>query len=852
MRVYLLLIVFFIVPFVHSQNVSESISYRYYKKEASGTIINFAVKGVGDVLAQNPYVQYKYQSNDWHYIRCTPATLGRLMEAGQISQIYFDPAKPHTMNDTMRIVQNVDSVHLGAAPLGQPYTGKNIIIGYIDSGIDHAHEDFKNEDGTSRILYYWDHTLGYDVDRTPLKYGYGQVWTNEDIDAGVCVSSDENAHGTTVSGTGSGNGRATGTHQGVAPQSDIIIVETNFSLPNWTLSVADGVDFIFSMADNLGKPAVVNTSVGTYLGSHDGTDPAAMIIDSLLNDKPGRIVVAAAGNAGNQGKYHLKGVVDEDTSFTWFDVNPSSAFGVPATYFDLWADTADFKDVFFAFGADRVNPSFQFRGRTAYYSIESLVGITTYDTIWAEGHALSPVEFFAEEINGVYHLEMVMLDPDSADYYFRFETTGLGEFDLWSGAWLGAANIVNTGLPAPLELPEIIHYQLPDTLSTTVSSWACSPLVVTVGNFKTQYDYISYTGEPYVLSGGPPGQLSLNSSKGPNRVGHIKPDISATGDGIMSSCPLWLSSSLIVSNPTMLAAGGQHVRNGGTSMASPVIAGIAALYLEKCPTSTYQDFLDDLHELAYEDFYTSTTPNMGYGYGKIDAFHLLNSTNYSVTLIGDTLICDDPVVFSAVEGPFDQYEWFNGETSPEITLDETAIVFTTTKNDQGCASLSDTIVVIKGTLPPIPTINIIGGGLVSSPADAYIWYFEGVAIDSSDMRFFNPDSSGYYSVEVFGPEGCSYLSDAIYVDLSQIVELKMNEFVIFPNPFISNLNIITSDFLELDLILTDLAGNLVYAHQYRDNESMFITIDLDVLASGIYLLNLYYENNFSSYKLVKL
>ena len=494
MRVYLLFIVFLFVPFVHSQNVGESISYRYYKKEASGTIINFAVKGIGDVLAQNPYVQYKYQSNNWHYIRCTPATLGRLMETGQISQIYFDPAKPHTLNDTMRIVKNVDSVHLGAAPLGQPYTGKDVIIGYIDSGLDNAHEDFKNKDGTSRVLYYWDHTLGYDVDRTPVKYGYGQVWTNEDVDAGICGSSDGNAHGTTVSGTGSGNGRATGTHQGVAPQSDIIIVETNFSLPNWTLSVADGVDFIFSMADSLGKPAVVNTSVGTYLGSHDGTDPASMIIDSLLNDKPGRIVVAAAGNSGNQGKYHLKGLVDEDTSFTWFDVNPSSAFGVPATYFDLWADTADFKDVYFAFGADRVSPSFQFRGRTAYYSIESLVGLTTYDTIRADGHALSPVEFFAEEINGVYHIEMVMLDPDSADYYFRLETTGFGEFDLWSGAWLGAANIVNTGLPTPLELPAIAHYQLPDTLSTTVSSWTCSPRVVTVGNFKNQYDYISYTG----------------------------------------------------------------------------------------------------------------------------------------------------------------------------------------------------------------------------------------------------------------------------------------------------------------------------------------------------------------------
>jgi len=852
MRVFLLFFILLCSQGLSSQIVGDGISYRYYKKEASGTIINFAVRGTEAALFQDPRVYYKYQTNGWHYIRCTPTTLGNLMENGQISQIYFDPAKPHTLNDTMRIVQNVDSVHMGAAPLGQPYTGKDVIIGYIDSGIDYTHEDFKNEDGTTRVLYYWDHTLGYDLARTPVKYGYGQVWTNEDIDAGICGSSDGNAHGTTVAGTGSGNGRATGTHQGVATESDIIIVETNFSLPNWTLSVADGIDFIFSMADSLGKPAVVNTSVGTYLGSHDGKDLAAMVIDSLLNDKAGRIVVAAAGNSGNQGKYHLKGLVDSDTSFTWFDVNPSSAFGVPATYFDLWADTANFKDVFFSFGADRVSPSFEFRGRTGYYSIESLLGTTTYDTIWAGDFALSPVEFFAEEINGVYHLEMIMLDPDSADYYFRFETTGAGEYDLWSGAWLGAANIVHSGLPSPIELPGIEFYQLPDTLSTTVSSWTCSPQVVTVGNFKNQYDYISYTGEPYVVSGGPPGELSPNSSKGPNRVGHIKPDVSATGDGIMSACPIWLSTSLVVSNPTMLAEGGQHVRNGGTSMASPVIAGIAALYLEKCPTATYQDFLDDLHALAYEDFYTAATPNMGYGYGKVDAFELLNATSFNVTLIGDTLICDDPVLFTTVEGPFDQYDWFNGETSSTLLMDETATVFTTVKNLQGCTSHSDTIEVIKGTLPLFPTINIIGGGLIATPADSFIWYFEGEPLDSSNAQYYNPDTTGYYSVEVFSEEGCSYISDAIFVDHSQIIELKQNEFVIFPNPLINDLHIIKSDFLSLDLILTDLAGNLVYAHQYKDSESMFISIDLAHLASGIYMLNLYYETNFSSYKLVKL
>ncbi|MDA7803547.1 S8 family peptidase [Crocinitomix sp.] len=480
-----------------------------------------------------------------------------------------------------------------------------------------------------------------------------------------------------------------------------------------------------------------------------------------------------------------------------------------------------------------------------------MLGTTTYDTIWADGNLISPVEFYAEEINGVYHIEMVMLSPDSADYYFRFETTGNGEYDLWSGAWLGASDIVFDGLPDFLDFPDIAHYILPDSLSTIVSSWTCSPNVVTVGNFKNQYDYIDYLGEPYIVAGGPPGELSPNSSKGPNRQGIIKPDVSATGDGIMSACPLWLSASLVVSNPSMLAEGGQHVRNGGTSMASPVIAGIAALYLEKCPNATYQEFLEDLHSLAYEDLFTGITPNMGYGYGKVNAFQLLTETNFPATLLGDTLICDEPEVYSFLESPFEQYLWFNGETSSELILDETTAVYATVINDRGCKSYSDMIAVIKGTLPLFPTINEIGGGLITTPAAHYIWYIDGEPIAGSDAQFFDPDTTGMYTVQVFSEEGCSYFSDEIYIDLSQIDEMNKNDFILFPNPFSETIHIIKGDNSDLTILITDISGKEVYSNNTITVDQTFIPINLSHVERGIYLINLFYDDSFMSYKVVK-
>ena len=838
------------ISFGQNNQNGQSISFQKYKDRNPETVVDFAVKADFSAISEQSNVFYKYSSGGWHFIRCSSTTISNLIGNGLIQQIYFSPAQPYALNDTMRIWQNIDSVHAGDLPLSGSFTGKDVIIGYIDTGIDYNHADFKNADGSTRVLYYWDHTLPFNAGLTPGKYGYGQVWDSSHVNATTITSMDNNAHGTTVSGAGSGNGLATGTHKGAAPESDIIVVETNFNLPNWELTVADGVDFIFSMADTLGKPAIVNTSLGTYFGGHDGLDPASQIIDSLLDASTGRIVVAAAGNAGNKGKWHLKGAVDADTSFCWFQVNMSSGFGSPAVYLDLWSDTADFKNVNFSFAADKVSPSFNFRARTQSYNIQTLLNTTTIDSIMVGPNKLAPVEFYCEEVNGVYHVEAVLQNIDSTAYYYRFETTGTGSYDLWSGAWLGASNIVSTGLPSVGVFPAIAHYHSPDTLSTTVSSWTCSPKVVTVGNFTNRKQYIDFAMNTYIGVQAP-GELSINSSKGPSRTGLIKPDVSASGDLILAACPLWLSASLQGSNPGMLDVGGQHVRNGGTSMASPVIAGIAALYLEKCPNSTYQDFLDDLHTNAWEDSQTGITPNVAYGYGRINAFQLLSQTNFDVELIGDSVVCAAPVNIQTLADNYYQYDWSTGEATNSILVNQADTISVVVSDIQGCKSYSDSIHLIVGSLPTFPVINQIGGGLITSPADSIQWYYNGTPIDSTNSQYYNPDTTGTYTVQVFSPEGCSYTSAPYFINLSQIQELTENEFIILPNPFKDIFSIIKSDLDDVHLIVTDASGKVVHQQKELGSQDLFITVDLTGSESGMYFLTLYYSNNFQSFKLIK-
>lgn len=839
--------------FAHSQGLTNGgVTFQKYAKKAPLKIADFAVKGNGAILKRTEGVHYKYENNTWHFIRCSANLLSLLMENNTVTQVYFTPSAPRLLNDSTRLTQNIDSVLEGQYPLQESYTGENVIIGFIDDGLDYTHPDFLNPDSTTRVIGYWDQSLENDPLRTPSKYGYGQHWTGAELDEGLHQTTNGNAHGTTVTGAGAGNGGAlNGKFKGVAPNADIIMIESDFSRPNWTLTVADAIDYVFAIADSLGKAAVINTSVGDYLGSHDGTDPASQIIDSLLLAKPGRIVVAAAGNSGNWDNYHVRGDINVDTTMTWLEVNPNSAFGFPAVFFDLWADTADFKNIEFAFTAIDTN-LWQEVGSTNYFSLEALLNITSSDSIMIGANKASPVQFYCEEVNGVYHIEALFESPDSAQYLYGFNTVGAsGTYHLWSGnsAAVPLSKIYQNNLPTVIEFPNIINYQLPDSLVSTVSSWVCSEQVITVANLANQKDYITQNGDNRVLNH-TSGKLSINSSKGPNRIGEQKPDISATGDGTLSSCPQDLRETLINSGSSSLAEGQWHVLNGGTSMASPVIAGIAALYLEKCSNATHTEFKVDLTGLANEDNFTGSTPNYAYGHGKVDAFKLLNKSNFLPELLGDTLICNDTAIVGTI-GDFTSYLWHNAETSNTFTTEQGDTAYLMVTNERGCRAFSDTLIIVKGEVPISPTINIIGGGLVATPAYAHQWFIDNALIADGNEQYLNPTTTGVYHVVVTGKEGCALRSADSIINIETIKELRQNEFIVFPNPFTTEFQIIKNDAFNVDVSIYDIAGKKIYEAPEFAADDLFLPVRPPKLPNGVYILQLQFDSSFKTIKLIK-
>jgi subtilisin family serine protease len=659
--------------------------------EKSETLGTYAVQFRKGVEIPNS-IFVKYKAQDWYYVLADRQDLFRLVDSGIIERIYIEPIGQQTMNDSARFTHFINEIHDGEN-MDFGFTGKNVIIGYVDTGLDYNHADFKDSLGKTRVLRYWDQTAVNNF-RTPAKYGYGQAFTNNDINNGINPSYANGGHGTTVTGSGSGNAGANGRQKGMAPESSIVVVKSNFNAPSWTLTVAEAVDYIFCVADTFNMPAVVNLSLGTYLGSHDGRDPAALYIDSLLNEKEGRIVVCAAGNSGAWAPYHVGKELSIDTNFVWMIPNASLAYGGPGVYMDLWANVDEISDMHFAFGADAPGPVY--RGNTIYRQTNFNQPNIQYDTIYGINGPIGYVLFLEQVVGPNYNLQAIIY-TDSLLYRFRFLATGGGRIDMWSSTQIGGSNF-STVIPDIVLYPEFAFYMMPDMEQSIVSSWACSERVITVGNIHNRKNYIASNNTIFPSDGGqvPSGILSANSSKGPNRLGAIKPDIVATGDMSLSA------RVLNVSYPaSSLDIGSMHVRNGGTSMASPVVAGIAGLYLEKCPLSTWQDFKNHALTTAFSDDFTGQNlPDNAYGFGKAHGLNTLLKTEFSPHISGSDNYCPN---HSVVELDNDNYllaVWNTGDSSMRIHLDSPGSYFVTVTNQKGCRNLSNIIDVFADTIAP--------------------------------------------------------------------------------------------------------------------------------------------------------
>jgi subtilisin family serine protease len=500
-------------------------------------------------------------------------------------------------------------------------TGAGVIVGVVDSGLDVGHPNFQDAAGNTRILYLWDQTKNPSggLGTIPAPYNYGTEWTAANIDNGLCTEKDELeafGHGTHVTGTAAGNGVApdeTGVaygHVGVAPASHIVFVKTTF----FTDDITDGLNYIFDKADLLGLPCVINLSLGSNLGAHDGTDPMEEEIDDLVTAKAGRAVVVAAGNARDDATHaEVKAQLGVKVTGPSFVVPPYTAqAGAGNDYVVVSGYYATGNDI----TVHLVSPTGEayIRGLTNTGCAAPINGFDgTVQLCNAKSSNLDQNTTAREMIVQVY--DQVASKPPRAGTW-TISVTGNTLVDSgWVDFWM-ASNTEGASGAARFST----NVDIEETLGVP----STSKEAITVGAYVTRRCWTDYTNTSQAYTGGVTiGDIAPFSSAGPTRDGRLKPELAAPGMGIVAPLADEVRPGLIAQGYGKLVVNDHYLLLQGTSMAAPHVTGAVALLLQSNPLMTGSALRTALRNYARTDSYTRQYAgflgiNYSFGSGKLD------------------------------------------------------------------------------------------------------------------------------------------------------------------------------------------------------------------------------------------
>ena len=507
----------------------------------------------------------------------------------------------------------LDVVH--NPPAGQQaFTGDGVVVGIIDYGCDYRHDDFRNDDGTSRIAFLWDQDLSPVGDEaSPAGYPHGveydQQWLNDALDGvrQVRHSPGVASHGTHVAGIAAGNGRASdgdfaaGTHIGAAPEATIIFVQPNTSDQDSSFTdsvhVTEAVAYIFERAAELGMPCVINMSLGQNGGSHDGESVVERAIDQLL-EVPGRAFVSAAGNE-HIWRGHSSGVLATDDTSTL-----------------RWKIGGEIPWPFPPFNGDPL-PEGQIGDFTTN---EMEIWFSSRDEVRVRLHSPNAVTEWVEPGESVFlqlgndHVfidseRFTVLNGDARIYIEISPPTG---GVLLEGIWeveLEATSISDGRFHAFIERDARRHIiQFP---GGQVRNYFADQSFffgtdfdpqMTLGTPATARRSIAVANYNHNLQ-----EPAPSSSRGPTRDGRLKPELAAPGTDIVAT-----------SSGTGQPGVPVRTSKTGTSMSAPHVAGVAALMLQKQPALTAEQIQAILVAAAVPPAGVDVFDN-AWGFGTLDA-----------------------------------------------------------------------------------------------------------------------------------------------------------------------------------------------------------------------------------------
>lgn len=411
-------------------------------------------------------------------------------------------------------------------------TGRGVLIGIVDSGVDYRHPAFLTADGKSRILRLWDQSI---PGNPPEGYATGTEYTNEEINEALSLSvqegrrlvpsEDGSGHGTAVLGVAAGSDFSRGAvNRGVAYESDLLVVKMGIprqdSFPR-TTELMQGVDYLVRQAIRLGRPIAINLSFGNNYGSHRGDS----LLETYLDNVSGmgkNVICVGMGNNGNDALHTGEKLSPGEIQEIELGVG---AFE-PTLNVQLWKNYEDEMEIYLEHPAgERVGPLFETLGAQRWQAGNTELLI--YYGKPAPYHVTQEiyVDFLPQDEktpyvdSGVWKIILAARNIKNGEYFL----------------WLPGGKTLNPGTAFYLPRPQ-----------GTLTIPATARRVISVGAYDArQNTYADFSG------------------RGCRALPYPKPDLAAPGVDIYAPRP-----------------GGGYAAFTGTSFSTPFVTGAAALLME--------------------------------------------------------------------------------------------------------------------------------------------------------------------------------------------------------------------------------------------------------------------------------
>ena len=533
--------------------------------------------------------------------------------------------KMTTMMDNVRENLGIDRIHLGLN-LPQGFDGSGVVVGVIDIGFQYCHPSFYDSTGTIlRVKRVWNQKDS--VGTAPAGYDYGSEYTTEAQMMAVFTDDSAQAHGTHVAGTAAGCGAPSGDgtkYKGIAPGADLVFVPTQLTVA----TILDAIQYIYNYAHSVGKPCVINMSFGSLDGPHDGTSAEERYVASFVQQHPDSLaLVCSAGNNGNNNVHISKQFTTNDTMLTTQLSKETLSASDPESWVDFWCDGV------FRLSLTLIDPVSQTQEDfTGFFTtgvdtlIETYLITNSNDSLHCEFYL-----YQKDSYNQSYHATITVENESVVMSNKKLILTVMCDTTATLHAWCGRFTFKHSNLVA--------ESMEGDAQYTVGGFGANTDAVISVGSYVTRLGYTTYDGIYHSPLDTVLGGISYFSSKGPSRDGRVKPDICAPGEMTVAPYNRYTNPSIGYAIYDTIHWNGQIEHYGtmaGTSMSSPVMTGVVALWMQNNPSLRTDSLREIVHSTARNDQFTgqlANNPSNVWGSGKVNAFGGLPAPDTALWLV---------------------------------------------------------------------------------------------------------------------------------------------------------------------------------------------------------------------------